>query len=125
MLIFRGMRVDGDGLPALGNNKGCLHVDRGEVKEVNGQVIPSTGGMSAVDDYTHLPVHRKPLALGGTASDHIVFSIDTSRLGEKLLARFDSPILNPHHVAVEPLKLMAFDEYYEAVRSTRTNWKAI
>jgi len=75
--IYRAMRKETDGLPALGESSSTLGA-RAQVDipvEASGRVRPETGGMSvAPDDPRRLPKPRRPFSLGGTGR-HPVFAL--------------------------------------------------
>lgn len=121
-IIYRSMRKEADGRPALGESSSTLGV-RAQVDipvDTGGRVGPATGGMSvAPDDPRRLPKPRRPFSLGGTGR-HPVFALPVPALTPDLVARVDRP---PDHAAVEPADVMAFEQYQARLWTTRDNWK--
>ena len=117
------MRTAEDGLPEIGETGRYLGV-RMDVDVPGGEaglVEPGTGGMSVVPlPVTNLARHRLPRELGGTGRDP-VFELDTDELPEELNYRPDPE--NPEgHGFLEPSRRMSFEEYQQAVYSTRVLW---
>lgn len=120
-IIYRSMRKEADGLPALGESSSTLGA-RAQVDipvDTDGRVGPKTGGMSvAPDDPKRLPKPRRPLSLGGTGR-HPVFALPVGALKPVLVARVDRP---PDHAAVEPADVTTFEQYQAQLWTTRVGW---
>jgi hypothetical protein len=114
------MKSDALGYPRLGPSRRTLGVTKDDVAVIrHGMVFPAAGGLSVTpDDYMLLPTHRLPRAFGGTGPDG-VFEIDTADLGLRLYFRQDSR----EHGQIEPMGIMTWVEYADAISETRLRWK--
>lgn len=124
MKLYRAMKEAADGLPivspfrGLGIRPGTMR--KADVKAINPSdvVVPGAGGMSVVpQDPGHLPIHRKPLSLGGTGRDPVWY-IEASDLAPDLRFRQDKPT----HGLVEVDQPMTLQEFQDAVARTRIRW---
>ena len=80
-----------------------------------------TGGMSVTpDNPLRLPVHVRPLRLGGIGKLP-VFELHAARLGERLAYRAD-PKAPDRHGFIEPSQPMSFDSYQAAIAQTQSSW---
>lgn len=125
-LLFRAMTADEDGLPVVGASARTLGArPRIDVKGDSSDVIdPASGGISvAFGSPTDLPMHRRPVAFGGTGSDP-VYAIDVADLGADLGWRAD-PDGPSGHGFIEPVRRMTFNEYQEALWATRNRWRRV
>ena len=124
LTIYRAMRSNPDGLPAIGRWSSTLGVRvSGPWQDIpvdaNGDVAPNTGGMSVVmDDPRSLPRARRPRSLGGVGR-HPVFCLDCEKLPPTLLVR---PSGRPHAL-VEPSAVCKLSEYEQALHSTQPDWR--
>lgn len=129
MTLFRGMRPDpSDALPLVEDSAGGLGVrqkleDKGDVPVVDGRVQPGTGGMSVSVDPMALPGFRRPRAFGGTNDKYRIYAIPEEVLPGPLTIRQDAPIDRPSHRCIEPVQTMLFEDYRDAIRSTRPSWR--
>lgn len=86
-----------------------------------GQVHPSTGGMSLGPD-DPLNIHRihRPLSLGGSGTKP-VWAINRSALPTTLTIRHDPR--KPHvHALLEPAAVMTVVDYVDKLEATAENW---
>jgi hypothetical protein len=123
MLLYRGMKDDGEGMPSCGPSARELGVRlEGEIRiSENGMVEPQTGGMSvAPDNPMNLKPHRRPERFGGYGPDP-VWQIDADDLPDSLTYRPDPK--NPSgHGFVEPIERMTLTAYQEALATSRGVW---
>jgi hypothetical protein len=89
MRLFRSMKEDADGMPAIGPMLGVRPGNAAipDVLAIHGTdvVLPDQGGMSvAPDDPMHLLKHRRPPSLGGIGQDPVWY-IDSNDLGADLI----------------------------------------
>jgi hypothetical protein len=126
MKLYRAMRADADGLPAVGPTArtiGVRGLEAAPFEDVpallpTDVVPPRVGGMSvAPSDPVHLPPLRLPVSMGGKGRDP-VWELDTNDLGPDLTARLDSPV----HGLVEPVRPMTRAELQSALELTRPRW---
>lgn len=129
MKLYRGMRADVDGLPAVGPTARTLGVRGMElaphhdvpVSDPAALVPPGVGGLSVVpDDPLHLPRQRRPASLGGISRD-AVWEIDANDLGPLLSLRRD----RANHGTVEPAVALTLAEYQAALAATRDRWRKV
>jgi len=126
MKLFRSMKEDSNGLPAVGPSGRMLGVRPGNSPmpdvfaiQPTDKVLPGQGGMSvAPDDPRHLLRHRRPPRLGGIGPDPVWY-IETGDLGAEWQIRQDSP----KHGIIEPVRPMTLQEYEDALATTRPHWK--
>jgi hypothetical protein len=126
MKLYRAMRVEADGLPAVGPTARTLGV-RGleaypyeDIPALHDTdiVSPLVGGMSvAPGDPIHLPPLRLPVSMGGRGKDP-VWQLDTNDLGPDLTFRQDKPV----HGQIEPAGPMTRADFQSALESTRGKW---
>lgn len=114
-----GRPVRGDGDCMLG-----VRVPVDIVPDGSGNVSPGRGGMSVTpDDPRNLPLHFRPLALGGVGKLP-VFGVDEGDLGLQL--RYRSDPKRPHrHGFVEPASPMPLETYRTALRGTAPRWRLV
>jgi hypothetical protein len=121
--LFRGMKADPNGLPAIGPSSRTLGVRPGIDVPAAGPgdvVLPGQEGMSvAPDDPLLLPIIRRPPGFGGTGRDP-VWMIDEADLGADLVYRPDPN--RAGHGFVEPSRPMTLDEYQHALAATQPHW---
>jgi hypothetical protein len=120
------MRVDSDGLPALGRAPLTLGVRiAGPFADVrvldDGTIVPGTGGMSAFVDPRKMPKSLRPRTLTEKPgeSPHPIFSLKEKSLPEPLRFRMNQT----HHGLVEPREQCRIDVYEDHLVSTRLDWK--
>jgi len=92
-----------------------------------GIVQPLAGGMSvALPPLTNLRPHRRPPKHGGTTSGRKleVYELETDDLPEMLRCRRD-PNGFEVHAFIEPGWEMGFEEYQQALHSTRALWHIV
>lgn len=126
MRLYRSMKEDMDGLPAVGQSARMLGVRPGtsatpDVLAVHptDKVLPGHGGMSvAPAEAMHLQRHRRPASLGGTGREPVWY-IEVRDLGPELDFRQDRPTQG----LIEPKRLMGLQEFQDALAGTRLNWK--
>jgi hypothetical protein len=134
-LIFRSMKVAPDGKPSVENTARGLGVRVGGsladdlTTDENGNVHPNTGGMSVVESWRELDLHRIPKRLkhfvqeaSGSNSD-ACWRMGSGRfanahISDELQLRTDSPT----HGFVEPAGEMPLAAYLQALASTRDHW---
>lgn len=87
-------------------------------------VEPETGGVSvSPDSPENLPPYRRPPEFGGIGKDPL-WELDTDDLSDELVYRPDPD--DPHrHGFIEPSYKMAFEQYQQALRETRSLWKLV
>ena len=126
-VIYRGMREASDGQPEIGRSGSTLGVRPGPGDNTDipvdhsGDVVPKTGGMSVAPETPEsLPPHRRP-----PESPYPAWELRLEDLPADLMYRPDPE--NPSkHGFVEPSIRMPFQDYEDALASTRTAWtKAI
>jgi hypothetical protein len=71
----------------------------------------------------NLPPYRRPPEFGGTSKDSI-WELETDELPEKLVYRPD-PDDPDGHGFIEPSREMSFQEYQQAIHSTRELWTSM
>ena len=122
MRLFRAMKIDGDGLPAVESSaRGLGARPNIDVPVVEGYVSAGTGGMSVtLDDAFKLPRHRLPARLGGEGRDP-VFHLEARQLPPALAVRRDA-VPAEHHGLVEPTVRCTFIDYQSTIQSTRHHW---
>jgi hypothetical protein len=124
--LFRGMKADANGLPAIGPSSRTLGVRPGIDIPANGPaelVSPGQEGMSvAPGDPFLLPIIRRPRGFGGTGRDP-VWMIDEAELGSDL--KYQADPNNAGHGFVEPSWTMTLDEYQRALAATQPYWVTI
>lgn len=125
--LFRCMKRDMDGRPAVGNSADRLGVrianapGEPDIYPVNGMVAGHSGGMSAtVDDPEMLPGHRKPKWLEGTARKGELFLIDGGLVTQSLAVEQRGHDIN--HYEFLPAYVMRIDDYQSHLESTRAHW---
>lgn len=121
--LYRGMKADPNGLPAIGPSARTLGVRPGiDVPAVrpSDSVSPGQDGLSVTpDDPMQLPLIRRPAAFGGTGRDP-VWMIDEADLGTDLVYRSDPN--RAAHGFIEPSRMMTLDEYQRALAATQPRW---
>lgn len=121
------MRVEGDGLPLVGNTARTLGArpgaDTGDIPVgAAGVVETETGGMSvSPPPPENLVYFRRPVEYGGTGKDP-VWELETDELPEELAYRPD-PVNPEGHGFIEPSRQMSFDDYQQALHATRRLWR--
>jgi hypothetical protein len=126
MRLFRGMKEEADGFPAVGPSGRMLGVRPRShptpdvlANDPNDSVLPGGGGMSvAPNDPVHLHRHRRPSSLGGTGPDPVWY-IDEEDLDPELRFRQDKAT----HGVIEPAQPMTLAELQNALARTRALWK--
>src|SRR5262249_34038562 len=111
--LFRAMREDTDGLPALGASGRSLGVRPGNMlssdvaaMNPNDLVVPGDGGMSVTpDDPATLPFQRRPKSLGGKGRDPVWY-LEEGDLAPDLNFNQDSPT----HGTIEVVRPMTLQE---------------
>jgi hypothetical protein len=122
-MIYRGMKDDGEGMPACGPTARTLGVRlTRDIKISEDQMVgPGTGGMSvAPDSPQNLERHRRPAEHGGYGPDP-VWEIDSDDLPSTLAYRPD-PRNVSRHGFVEPIEEMSLNAYQEALATSRGFW---
>jgi hypothetical protein len=104
------------------NSIGYLRIesDRGESKNLVTVAVRNTKGMSTSISIESLPLHRKPIAWGGTGRDPI-WQIDSSYLDRDLEAVRDSPT----HFSIMPRVTMLLTKYELALANTQKYWQRV
>src|SRR5579872_2770888 len=121
--MFRAMKQDSEGYPAIGRSGRTLGVrvdglQRDLPIAEDGSVSPKTGGMSvALDKPENLPKPRLPRVLGGEGRDP-VFRMFARVLPEALVVRPD----RYPHACVEPRRRCPLDQFESALTATRNHW---
>jgi hypothetical protein len=126
MLLFRSMKEDADGAPAVGASGRLLGVRPGNAATPDvlaaastDLVGPGQGGMSvAPGDPLYLQRHRRPPSLGGTGQDP-VWCIEEDDLGPDLIFRQDRVT----HGVIEASRTMTLQELQDALAATRSRWR--
>jgi hypothetical protein len=126
MRLFRGMKEEAVGLPAVGPSGRMLGVRPGDAPtpdvlaiDPTDLVQPGQGGMSvAPGDPRHLQRHRRPPSLGGTGQDP-VWWIEDNDLGPDLIFRQDRAT----HGLIEASRPMSLQELQDALAATRPRWR--
>ena len=119
--LYRSMKIDEDGLPAIGPTNLGFRPGLDVVTDPDGLVHPGEGGVSVTPhDPSDLPQHRQPRSWGGTGR-HPVWRTLASTLPGSLTYRPD-PTKSTHGF-LEPNKAMPVIEYGEAIKSTRELWE--
>jgi hypothetical protein len=127
MKLYRAMRADVDGLPAVGPTARTLGVrglEAGSFGDIPAllqtDVVPTgVGGLSvAPNDPVHLPPLRLPISMGGQGKDP-VWELDSNDIGPDLTIRQDKPT----HGLIEPIRPMTRAEFQSALEATRTRWR--
>jgi hypothetical protein len=126
MKLYRAMRADSDGMPAVGPTARTLGVRGLEAApfedvpalQPTDVVPPRVGGMSVTpNDPIYLPPLRLPMSMGGKGKDPI-WQIDTADIGPDLLFRQDSTT----HGLLEPVRPMTRGGLQSALEATRPKW---
>lgn len=128
MRLFRSMKEETDGMPAVGPSARLLGVRPGDapIPDVlaihpTDQVLPDDGGMSvAPDDPMRLLKHRRPPSVGGIGQDPVWY-IEIGELGADLQFRQDRPT----HGVIEPARPMTLQDFEDALARTRPDWKLL
>jgi hypothetical protein len=97
-----------------------LESERGQSKNLVTVAMRNTKGMSASISIESLPLHRKPIAWGGTGRDPI-WQIDSSYLDRDLEAVRDSPT----HVSIMPRVTMLLAKYELVLANTQKYWQLV
>jgi hypothetical protein len=122
--LFRSMKDDGTGSPAIGTDARSLGVRPGvDVLALAPQdvVAPGQGGMSvAPDSALNLRPYRRPPAYGGIGRDP-VWEIGSDDLGPDLVYRPDPR--DTGHGVVEPVRPMTLADYLAALAATGPRWQ--
>jgi hypothetical protein len=140
--IFRAMLIDGE-KPKVAQDKKSLGVlvgpgpDDDIDKDSDGNVHPSSGGMSVSPSLDLLPMHRVPRRLSKKYSDRFGEAtgsnrfwlwlmgdgqFEAGRVAAALLFRPD-PDMPTKHGYVEPDRKMLVAEYAAALAATRDQWQ--
>lgn len=117
--LYRAMKRESDGRPAIGDNDLGVRTGFDITPDLDGNVGPGMGGMSASNDPHELPIHRRPPTIGGTSKKPVWITGSLSEFRE-LLIRPDSN--KPSHLLVEPAHTMAFQQYRSHLSETRLRW---
>jgi hypothetical protein len=124
--LFRAMRAESDGLPAVGPSARTLGVRPGidVLATAPGDTVsPATGGLSvSPDDPLALPSFRRPPAFGGTGKDPVWY-LDVDDLGTGLAFRPDPS--RSGHGFIEPAVPMTLDQFDDGLLGTRPFWKLV
>jgi len=126
MRLYRSMKEESDGFPAVGPSARLLGVRPGNqatpdvlASDPKDMVMPGQGGMSvAPDDPMNLLKHRRPVSLGGIGRDPVWY-IETEDLDAFLAFRSDRPT----HGLIEPAYPITLKEFQEALANSRFKWK--
>ena len=114
------MRSDGD-RPALGATRTTLGVKIRDSPDIlmdaDGFVYPKTGGLSVAPTPSHLPLSKRPIALGGN-SRLPVWRLDLDHLPGSLFCRATSG----SHRAIEPAAPMRLAEFQEGIYGLQALW---
>jgi hypothetical protein len=120
-----------DGFPLEGSSHRTLGIlSPGDVMpDADGRVAWGGGGLSAAPcTMWKLPNHRRPRSLGrgstGNDKDH-VFSLRFEDVRAVDLAIRADPMSPTKHALIEPIGSMPLNEYRDAVRRTRGDWKKV
>jgi hypothetical protein len=147
MKVLRGMLWNGDGLPKVGSTGSRLgarpnyaeteidpedRIRPGDAIKTDidvsadGLVQPGTGGMSAFSHpVDNIPPHRRPPKHhDGDAPRYEVYELETDDLPGELDYRID-PHNPTRHVFIEPTREMTFEEYQQALHTTRSLWRPV
>jgi hypothetical protein len=129
--IRQGIDIDTIEVPdSWVNSIGYLRIesDRGESKNLVTVAVRNTKGMSASISIESLPLHRKPIAWGGTGRDPI-WQIDSSYLdsAEPTLRERDLEAVrdSPTHVSIMPRATMLLAKYELALANTQKYWQRV
>lgn len=121
--LFRGMKADASGRPAIGPSARTLGVRPGiDVPAVgpNDAISPGQEGLSVTpDDPMQLPLIRRPSNFGGRGRDP-VWMIDETDLGTDLVYRTDPN--RAAHGFIEPSRTMTLDDYQQVLAATQSRW---
>jgi hypothetical protein len=126
MLLYRSMREEADGFPAVGPSGRLLGIRSGDAPTPDVTAVsptdpvgPGDGGLSvAPGDPTLLLRHRRPSSLGGTGRDP-VWCIEVDDLGPDLRFRQDRPA----HGLIEAGRPMTLQMLRDALAATRSRWR--
>jgi len=128
--VYRGMKVDNDGLPHVGRSAKKLGVrvdpaaERSDIlADEQGYVTPGTGGMSVNTDIKEIPSHRRKVEQGGIPPrpTFAVFRCDSGVFAGRLQLTWTYA---SHHV-VEPSAYSLLQDYETNLAMTRPHWTIV
>lgn len=133
--VFRVMKDNGAGKPALGESSATLgvRVPKDIAPDERGDVHPNTGGMSVSPNWESLPPHITPERLRqrgfkGASGRNNAFvwrmgegAFEASAAGDALQLRPD-PNRASEHGFIEPSATMKLEAYREALHDTQPDW---
>ncbi len=126
MNLFRIMLKDVVGQPVVGTSDNMLGARVGvDIRpDGQGQVHPGKGGISvAPEDPARLPLHLRPLRLGGVCGLPL-FRIEHAAVGRRLAYRPD-PKKPTRHGMIEPAETMPVEAYQGALAATSPAWREV
>ncbi|CAK2157045.1 conserved hypothetical protein [Vibrio crassostreae] len=126
LFVVRGMKMDSDGKPKLGECARTLgvRVPKDISPDTDGVIRDGIHGMSVSPiPVFNLPKHRRPQEWGGIGKDP-VFGID-----ESLLIKFDLRFLmdpkKDSHGYIAPVGEMSYTDYVANLHATKPLWEYV